>query len=303
MPAAGGGLATSPGSAAQTSSAGRPARSAIVGAGRSSQAPTAASATAAGSSPTGQPRASTASATSGAAAASAVGGSDGAPWAVAGPNQANAVRNRTRGTRRRIDAMIRGGSRARLAPVDAPGRIKALLARTARAFAPALARPDDAFAEAWLPEPERALYRAMDARDRDHGCRVARRLLRDHPDADATWVRAALLHDVGKSGAPYRAWERIAVHLVRGDARSRAASRWGGPALARAIERDRDHAAIGGRMLAAAGADPRVVELVAEHHRPRAGDPAAAALAAADAAADAEWRAVARDGAGSGERA
>ncbi len=163
----------------------------------------------------------------------------------------------------------------------------ALLARTARAFAPALARPEDAFAEAWLPEPERALYRAMDVRDRDHGCRVARRLLRDHPDADPVWVRAALLHDVGKSVAPYRAWERIAVHLVRRDRRPNAPR----GALGRAVERDRDHAAVGARMLAAAGADPRVVELVAEHHRPRTGDPAAAALAAADAAADAAWRA------------
>ncbi len=198
--------------------------------------------------------------------------------------------------------MIRGGSRARLAPVDAPGRIRALLARTARAFVPALARPDDAFAEAWLPERERALYRAMDVRDRDHGCRVARRLLRDHPGADGVWVRAALLHDVGKSVAPYRAWERIAVHLVRRGEGSRTEPGWAGRALGRAVERDRDHAAVGGRMLAAAGADPRVVELVAEHHRPRSGDPAAAALAAADASADAAWRNTLRRGPDGRER-
>jgi putative nucleotidyltransferase with HDIG domain len=168
--------------------------------------------------------------------------------------------------------------------VDASGRLQALLARTARAFVPALARPDDAFAEAWLSAPERALYRAMDVRDRDHGCRVARRLLQDHPDADPAWVRAALLHDVGKSVAPYRAWERIAVHLVRRGARPGVAPRG---ALGRAVVRDRDHAAVGARMLAAAGAEARVVDLVAGHHRPPGGDPAAVALAAADAAADA----------------
>ena len=170
--------------------------------------------------------------------------------------------------------------------MDATGRLHALLARTARAFVPSLARPDDAFAEAWLAEPERALYRAMDVRDRDHGCRVARRLLHDHPDAADTWVRAALLHDVGKSVAPYRAWERIAVHLVRRRATDGAAP---GGALARAVARDREHAAVGARMLAAAGAEARVVDLVAGHHRPP-GDPAAAALAAADAAADGTWR-------------
>jgi putative nucleotidyltransferase with HDIG domain len=182
--------------------------------------------------------------------------------------------------------------------------LRALLARTARAFAPALARPDDAFAEAWLPAPERALYRAMDVRDRDHGCRVARRLLRDHPRADAAWVRAALLHDVGKSVAPYRAWERVAVHLVRREEGAPSTPGRRGGALARAVERDRDHAAVGARMLAAAGADPRVVELVAGHHRPRSGDPGAEALASADAAADAEWRASAGvDAAGDGSRA
>jgi putative nucleotidyltransferase with HDIG domain len=196
--------------------------------------------------------------------------------------------------------MIRGTLRARLAPVDAPRRLAALLARTARAFVPALARPDDPFAAAWLTAGEWRLYRAMDARDRDHGCRVARRLLRDHPDAEPVWVRAALLHDVGKSLVPYRAWERIAVHLVRRTAPPTPPRRGAGGPLRRAVARDHAHAEVGARMLAEVGADPQVVALVAGHHRPRPDDPAAVALAAADAAADAGWR---TSGASARERA
>ena len=86
--------------------------------------------------------------------------------------------------------------------------------RTVRAFVPALARPDDTFARQVLTPPEFGLYLAMDPRDRHHGVRVARGVLALAPDADAVLVRAAILHDVGKSVAPYRAWERIAVHLA-----------------------------------------------------------------------------------------
>lgn len=168
--------------------------------------------------------------------------------------------------------------------MDAPHRAAALLARTARAFVPVLARPDDAFAAAWLTGAERALFERMDPRDRDHGCRVARRLLAAHPDAPPTWVRAALLHDVGKAQAPYRAWERVALHLAR---RWRASARPPTSAWARALERDRAHPAVGAALLEAAGSEPLVVALVAGHHRPEPSDPAAAALAAADAAADA----------------
>lgn len=162
------------------------------------------------------------------------------------------------------------------------------MARTARAFAPRLARPDDAFAARWLGDGELAAFRGMDPRDRDHGCRVARKLLAEHPDAEPVWVRAALLHDVGKSLVPYRAWERIAVHLARSwpaDALARS------PRLAAACGRDRRHPEDGARLLADLGADPRLVALVAHHHRPAGDDAGARALARADAAADADRRA------------
>jgi putative nucleotidyltransferase with HDIG domain len=175
--------------------------------------------------------------------------------------------------------------------VDAPRRFAALVARTVRAFAPRLARPDDAFAARWLSDGELAAFLAMDPRDRDHACRVARRLVLEHPEAEPVWVRAALLHDVGKSLAPYRAWERIAVHVARGWSPGVLAR---APRLAAACARDRRHPEEGARVLADLGADPRLVALVAHHHRPAGDDPGARALAWADAGADADLRSTGR---------
>lgn len=136
--------------------------------------------------------------------------------------------------------------------------------RTAQALVPALARPDDAFAATWLPPAELALYQRMDRRDRDHACRVARAVLALAPDADGVLVRAALLHDVGKADAPYRAWERIAVHVHTPP--EEATERWYGRPLAAAWRRHRSHAERGAAMVLEAGGDPRVAELVRCHH-------------------------------------
>lgn len=136
--------------------------------------------------------------------------------------------------------------------------------RTVRAFVPGLARPDDAFAESWLPDVEHELYRRMDPRDRDHACRIARAVLDLDPDADATLVRAALLHDVGKADAPFRAWERIVVHLYTPSVDP--GWRVGGAALADAWRRHRDHAARGAEMILEVGGDERVADLVRRHH-------------------------------------
>jgi putative nucleotidyltransferase with HDIG domain len=166
--------------------------------------------------------------------------------------------------------------------VNAFLRMGRLVARTARGLRPGLARPDDAFAAHHLAGAELAAYRRMDPRDRDHACRVARGLLAAVPDADPLWVRAALLHDVGKSGVPYRVWERVVVHLwTPGEALLRRAPRvW-----AAAWRRHRDHAAVGAAALRAAGVDPRVADLVERHHRPSDGDEALRRLAEADEAA------------------
>ncbi len=180
---------------------------------------------------------------------------------------------------RRIAPHDTGRARARLAAVDAPRRWLALVARTVRAFVPGLAHPDDAFAAAWLEPRELTLYRAMDRRDRDHACRVARRLLRDRSDVEATWVRAALLHDVGKATAPYRPIERIVVHVIQPE--TALAARLPRP-WAEAVQRQRDHAEAGARLVRAGGGNERVAELIATHHDAVGAGPGAQAIAAAD---------------------
>ena len=142
--------------------------------------------------------------------------------------------------------------------------------RTLRAFVPALARPDDAFAAAWLPPCEFDLYRGMDRRDRDHACRVARRVLAVEPQVSATVVRAALLHDVGKADAPYRAWQRIALHLYRPRRPSDRAPAPAAGTLAAAWQWHQAHAERGARMILAVGGDPAVAALVRQHHDPGA---------------------------------
>ena len=76
-----------------------------------------------------------------------------------------------------------------------------------------LARPDDDWVQGWLLEEEYALFEKLDPRDREHSVLVAKELLRRYPEAPAAVVRAALLHDVGKTVRPYRVMERILTAL------------------------------------------------------------------------------------------
>lgn len=135
--------------------------------------------------------------------------------------------------------------------------------RTLRALLPALAPPDDAFARARLSGPEYALYLRMDARDRHHACEVAKALLGRHPEAGEVLVRAALLHDVGKSGRPYRVAERVLVHLLPGRPLPPEPRLQG---LAGAMQVKRHHQRYGADMIRAAGGSEAVARLVAGHH-------------------------------------
>lgn len=137
--------------------------------------------------------------------------------------------------------------------------------RTVRGLHPRMVRPDDAWAAARLPGPELDLYDAMDPRDRDHAVRVARSLLRRHPEAPSEVVRAALLHDVGKSRRRYQVVERILAHLVRAAPPPRDPPLDG---VRGARQVAAHHAAYGAAMIRGAGGDARVAELVARHERP-----------------------------------
>ena len=149
--------------------------------------------------------------------------------------------------------------------------------RTLRAFLPRFMETDDTFAETILSPQEYELYKDMDVRDRHHARLVAEAVRGRAPDASAALLRAALLHDVGKSGAPYRAWERIAVHLYAPDV----------PAAPRLTgskgmwQRHRHHAAYGAEMIRSVGGGARVAEIVERHHQPQ-GDLEAELLKAVD---------------------
>lgn len=136
------------------------------------------------------------------------------------------------------------------------------LARLGRSLARAQARPQDAWALAFLTPAEAGVYCAMDPRDREHACRVARRVQREHPGVPEELLAAALLHDCGKSGRPYRVWERVTVGLVP----YRLAERFPLGALRVRVR----HPELGAALLRAAGARERVAELVERHHAPGA---------------------------------
>jgi putative nucleotidyltransferase with HDIG domain len=115
----------------------------------------------------------------------------------------------------------------------------------------------------------------MDARDRWHAVAVARAVLRMQPAASNRLVRAALLHDVGKSVRPYRLHERIAGHLLP--------RRWLGKQRGSAGYVAKHHARIGGAMIREAGGSDDVARLVERHERFGTNDdPELAVLVTAD---------------------
>lgn len=121
---------------------------------------------------------------------------------------------------------------------------------------------DEAWAEQWLTEGERALWTRMRNADRRHAVLVARRFLALRPGASRAEMAGALLHDVGKIDSDLGVAARVVATLVgpRGDR----------------FRRYHDHEELGAVMLTESGSAPETVELV------RGGGPAANDLRAAD---------------------
>lgn len=142
--------------------------------------------------------------------------------------------------------------------------------RLARSVRESDAHPDDEWASAQLTPAETRVYLGMDARDREHACRVTRHLLREHPNVEGEVVAAALLHDCGKSIRRYNVIERVLVGLIPNRV-ARALPAFG------AVGIRASHPELGARLLAHVGARPRVARLVARHHHP-GGDPDAVLL-------------------------
>ncbi|WP_293913997.1 HD domain-containing protein [Deinococcus sp.] len=150
-----------------------------------------------------------------------------------------------------------------------PGKVQ----RLSRSVRHTQAAPDDTWALTLLTPAEARLYLDMDARDREHACRVTGALYAAHPDASPNLLAAGLLHDCGKSLRPYRVQERVLSGLVPG-----RLARWlpFGPLYIRA-----EHPALGAELVRRAGGRARVAELIGRHHRPE-GDAEAALLHAFD---------------------
>jgi putative nucleotidyltransferase with HDIG domain len=128
-----------------------------------------------------------------------------------------------------------------------------------------------------------ALFLRMPRAEQHHGIALCRALEAEgYRDVDI--LTAALLHDVGKSVVSPRPWERVCVVLTEYflPARVRAWSRGAPEGWRRGFVIRRCHPAWGAQMAEEAGASPRVVELIRNHHAPPEDDRALAALQALD---------------------
>ncbi len=136
-----------------------------------------------------------------------------------------------------------------------------------------------------------ALFSSMPRTEQHHGVHVCR-VLEQQGFGDRDLLAAALLHDVGKTVAPLSLWERVSVVLVERFA-PRLATEWvEAPAdelvpvgVRRGFVVHRHHPAWGADLAARAGATPRTVAWIRQHHDPvDAGDPLLLALQDADEA-------------------
>jgi len=136
-----------------------------------------------------------------------------------------------------------------------------------------------------------ALFFNMPRAEQHHGVDIGRALERQGID-DGDLVGAALLHDVGKTIAPLRLWDRVVVVLVEAVA-PRAAASWAvdgardhvPTGLRRGFVVRRHHPAWGADLAAHAGASERTVNWIRRHHDPADPlDPLLLALQEADEA-------------------
>jgi putative nucleotidyltransferase with HDIG domain len=138
--------------------------------------------------------------------------------------------------------------------------------------APGLQPEDMALLSRYLNPVERDLFLAMDEPDQHHSLRVARicaQSLANHPHvADVPLMKAALLHDIGKTGAHLRLWfrtwwvtgHRLLPWVLDWIARRSANARPGTTRHRMYVQYY--HARIGVDMLRAAGVDEGVCRLV-----------------------------------------
>lgn len=128
---------------------------------------------------------------------------------------------------------------------------------------------DRAYATARLTPALLTLFQGMPRAEQQHSIALCKALeLRGSADPDAQV--AALLHDVGKSVAPPRLWDRVLVVLGERFLPHRAA-RWATAETPRGLTRGfvirRRHAEWGAALAEQAGVSPRAAALIRYHHR------------------------------------
>ncbi len=129
--------------------------------------------------------------------------------------------------------------------------------------------PDLALAGRYLNERELAAFNAMSRADQLHSLKVLRALLRTHQTAPDILLKAALLHDVGKSRCHLAVWQktlavlmaRFAPGLCRRLSQGGSLSIWRAPFVV-----SRRHAQWSGEILRGIGADDALVWLAEHHH-------------------------------------
>jgi hypothetical protein len=128
---------------------------------------------------------------------------------------------------------------------------------------------DDSLAQQHLPPDLFVLYRKMRRTERQHSLRVLQQLI-ENGETQPDLLTAALLHDVGKTRAPFFLPEKVLVVLVKAAAPKRM-QQWGsGPAHGwrRPFAVSVQHPTWGAEMVAAAGGSPLAVELIRRHAEP-----------------------------------
>jgi putative nucleotidyltransferase with HDIG domain len=128
-----------------------------------------------------------------------------------------------------------------------------------------------------LTLPQMALFRQMHRSEQAHSIQVMAAVFHASdgvPDeARRDLLRAALLHDVGKSRYPVRIWERVLIVLAKAFLPG-AVKHWGDGDAAdvlgwrRAFAVAQQHAAWGAQMATEAGASPLVTALIRRHQEP-----------------------------------
>lgn len=158
-------------------------------------------------------------------------------------------------------------------------RLQRRLRQGLRALTAGLHPVDTALAASMLSPAELALFARLRRSEQIHSLNVLRGVLaagEDDPDLRV----AALLHDVGKTLAPFTLPERVLVVLVRKLAPT-LYERWAQPdpdgepprGWRRPFAISRCHPAWSARLMAGAGCAPRAVELARRHQEHLAAPP------------------------------